>query len=365
MSSDTIKHNLSIDNQEVELLSDKAVELLRKLIKIPAFSTQESIRSDFISKYLQERGITHTRLKNNIIAYSKYFDPSKKVLMINSHIDTVKPVESYTFDPFNPPVSDTHIYGLGSNDAGGSLVSLIHTFIYLYDKKLDYNIMLALSCEEEISGPNGMDLIVEEITNIDMAIIGEPTGMKAATAERGLLVIDGTAYGKSGHAARNEGINALYIAIEDIDVLRKFKFEKISPLMGEVKLSVTQIAAGSQHNVVPEACRFVVDIRPTEQYNNEQILKLLQSNVKSELKARSLTNRSSATPAESPLIQAAQKLGIEQYTSPTTSDWMRISIPGVKMGPGESARSHRADEFILIEEVKSAVKGYINYIINL
>ncbi len=350
---------------EIEALGADAVKMLRELIKIPALSTQEYMRSDFISKYLQDRGIVHTRLKNNIIAYSKYFDPAKKVLMINSHIDTVKPVDSYTFDPYNPPYSETHVYGLGSNDAGASLVSLIHTFLYLYDKKLSYNIMLALSCEEEISGPNGMDLIVEEIKNIDMAIIGEPTGMKAAIAERGLLVLDGIAYGKSGHAARNEGINALYIAIEDITTLRNFKFEKISPLMGEVKLSVTQISAGSQHNVVPEICKFVADIRPTEQYTNSEILELLQSKVKSELKARSLTNRSSATPAGSPLLQAAINLGIEQYTSPTTSDWMRITIPGIKMGPGESARSHRADEYILVDEVKDAVRGYIRYIQNL
>lgn len=357
--------DFTINPNEIESLGNDAVILLQELIKIPAYSTQEYMRSDYISRYLQERGITHTRLKNNIIAYSKYFDPAKKILMLNSHIDTVKPVESYTFDPFNPPISDTHIYGLGSNDAGGSLVSLIHTFICLYDKKLDYNLMLALSCEEEISGPNGMDLIVEEIKKIDLAIIGEPTGMKAATAERGLLVIDGTARGKSGHAARNEGVNALYIAIEDVFTLRNFKFDKISPLMGEVKLSVTQIQAGTQHNVVPEICKFVVDIRPTEQYNNKEILDLLQMSVKSELIARSLTNRSSATPEGSPLLIAANKLGIEQYTSPTTSDWMRISIPGVKMGPGESARSHRADEFIYVDEVKEAVSGYIKYIVNL
>lgn len=342
-----------------------AVDFLREMIKIPSFSTQEAMRADFVSNYLKSKGIVHTRLKNNIIAYSKYFDPQKPVLMMNSHLDTVKPVSSYTFDPFNPPLSDTHIYGLGSNDAGGCVSALIHAFIEMYDRKWDYNLMLALSCEEEISGSDGMDLIVEEIKNIDLAIIGEPTGMKAATAERGLLVIDGTAYGKSGHAARNEGVNSLYIAIDDINILRNFKFEKVSPKMGEVKLSVTQIEAGSQHNVVPEICRFVADIRPTEQYSNKEILDLLQSNVKSELKARSLTNRSSATPDDSPLIKCAQKLGIEQYTSPTTSDWMRIDIPAVKMGPGESSRSHRADEFILVKEVEEAVEGYIKFIENL
>ncbi len=348
-----------------ENLGEMAVSFLKEMIKIPSYSTQEARRADFVSKYLHERGIVHTRLKNNIIAYSKYIDPDKPVLMINSHLDTVKPVDSYTFDPFNPPQSDTHIYGLGSNDAGGCVAALVHTFMWLYDKKLKYNIMLALSCEEEISGSNGMDLIVDEIRGIDLAIIGEPTGMKAAIAERGLLVLDGTAFGKSGHAARNEGINSLYIAIEDIEKMRSYKFTKVSPRMGEVKLTVTQISAGTQHNVVPETCNFVVDIRPTEQYTNAEILELLSQEVKSELRARSLTNRSSATPLDSPLILSAEKLGIEQYTSPTTSDWMRIDIPAVKMGPGESARSHRADEYVLIEEVRAAVPAYVKFIENL
>lgn len=354
--------NISMNQKEIDSLGDQAVQMLRDLIKIPAFSKEESQRTNFISKYLLSKGIPNKIVKNNIIAYSKYFDPNKKGLMLNSHIDTVKPGEGYSFDPFNPPFSETHVFGLGSNDAGGSLVSLLHSFIYLFEKKLRYNLMLVLSCEEEISGPNGIDSLKEEIKTNDLAIIGEPTAMKAAIAERGLLVIDGISTGQSGHAARNEGINALYIAIDDIEFLRNFKFEKISPLLGEVKLTVTQISAGSQHNVVPQVCSFVVDIRPTEQYTNKEILDLLQVGVKSELKARSLLNRSSATPEDSPLIVAANRIGIEQYTSPTTSDWMRISMPGIKMGPGDSARSHRADEYILVEEVKNGVSGYIKFI---
>ena len=342
-----------------------AVNLLRELVRIPSISKEEAARSEYISAYLNSKGVAHKRLANNIISYSQSCNPDLPVLMLNSHIDTVKPVTSYTFDPFNPPHSDTHIYGLGSNDAGGSLVSLIHTFIHLHKRELGFNLMLALSCEEEISGPNGMDLIVANYKDVDMAIIGEPTGMRAAIAERGLLVLDGTAHGKSGHAARNEGINSLYIAIDDINILRNYKFGKISPRMGEVKLTVTQIEAGSQHNVIPETCRFVVDIRPTEQYTNSEILDLLQSEVKSELKARSLTNKSSATPLDSPLIRCTERLGIEQYTSPTTSDWMRIPFAGVKMGPGDSSRSHRADEYILVEEITEGVKKYIEFIENI
>lgn len=351
--------------KEIEILGCDAVALLRKLISIPAYSTQEAVRSDYISRYLKSKGVVHSRIKNNIIAYSKYFEPGRPLLMINSHIDTVKESDSYTFNPFNPPHSESVIFGLGSNDAGGSLVSAIHSFLFFYEKRMDFNVLLALSCEEEISGPNGMDLIIEEIKDIDCAIIGEPTGMRVATAERGLLVLDALAKGKSGHAARNEGINSLYIALDDINLLRDYKFQKISPLMGEVKMTVTQIQAGRQHNVVPEICQFVVDIRPTEQYTNSEILDILQSKLKSELTARSLTNRSSATPAGHPLIECANRLRLDQYTSPTTSDWMRIDIPAIKMGPGESSRSHQADEYILTQEVKDGVEGYIKFITNL
>lgn len=356
---------IEINNSEVKTLGADAVSMLRKLVSIPAYSTHEILRSDFISKYLYNKGVVHSRIKNNIVAYSKYFDPSKPTLMLNSHIDTVRESDSYTFDPFNPPYSESVIFGLGSNDAGASLVSAIHAFLFYYEKRLPFNLLLALSCEEEISGPNGMDLIVEEIKNIDCAIIGEPTGMKVATAERGLLVLDGTAIGKSGHAARNEGINALYIALEDIAKLRNFKFEKISERMGEVKLTVTQIEAGRQHNVVPEICKFVVDIRPTEQYSNKEVLDILQAQVKSKLTPRSLTNRSSATPLGHPLLNCADSLAIGQYTSPTTSDWMRIDIPAIKMGPGESSRSHQADEYVLVDELLGGVAGYIRFIANM
>ena len=283
--------------------------------------------------------------------------------MLNSHIDTVRPASGYRFNPLSPPQSNTHIYGLGSNDAGASVVSMLMTFLHFYEKTIPFNLLLALTAEEENSGPNGMRLLWPQIQDeVEMAIIGEPTGMKAAIAERGLLVIDAEAKGVSGHAAREEGVNALYIALEDIMTLRSTEFDKISPAMGRVKLTVTQIEAGTQHNVVPDHCRFVVDIRPTEQYQNTEIMEILQAKVKSRLKARSLTNRSSATPANHPLLQSVHMLNLESYTSPTSSDWMRISCPALKMGPGESSRSHQSDEFVLIKELNQGINGYIAYL---
>lgn len=326
-----------------------------------SFSGEEKDRSDFLCGYLAEKGIRTERIGYNIIARQPHHDSTKQTLMLNSHLDTVNPAASYTFDPFNPPVSDTHVYGLGSNDAGASVVCLLQTFLHFYETELPFNLILVLSCEEENSGPNGMRKL-SEILKPDFAIIGEPTGMRAAIAERGLLVIDGEAKGVSGHAARNEGVNALYIALDDIQTMKSVKFDRISPTMGEVKLTVTQINAGTQHNVVPDKCTFVVDIRPTDQYSNTEILQILQSKVKSTLTARNLTNKSSATPSNHILMKTIEKLGIESYVSPTTSDWMRISCPAIKMGPGESARSHQADEFVLVSELEMGLNGYIRFI---
>jgi len=340
--------------------------LLRKLVSIPSFSGEEQLRSDFLADFFRERGMVPERIGNNLVVRNRHYDKTKQTLMLNSHLDTVQPAAGYTFDPFNPPVSDTHIYGLGSNDAGASVVTLIQTFLHFCDIPLPFNLLLALSTEEENSGPDGMRLLWQQLSDeADMAIVGEPTGMRAAVAERGLLVIDGEARGISGHAAREEGVNALYIALEDITTLRSVRFEKISPAMGEVKMTVTQIHAGTQHNVVPDRCSFVVDIRPTEQYTNQEIMDILQPLVKSTLTARSLTNRSSATPSGHRLLDGVHRMGIETYTSPTTSDWMRITCPAIKMGPGESARSHQADEFVLIEELEQGLKGYIDLITQL
>ncbi len=355
-----------------------AVELLKGMLAIPAISFQEGEKADYLYQHLLKRAeqangsggegeIVVERLCNNIILYRRNLASNKPVLMLNSHIDTVAPAPAYTFDPYSPFEKDGAVYGLGSNDDGASVVSQIETFFHLcQDNSLAVNIMLVLTAEEERSGSRGMAKFVEEFhLQPDFAIIGEPTGMQAAVAERGLLVLDGTAVGVSGHAARNEGVNALYIALDDIQTLRNYKFDKKSPLMGEVKLTVTQMNCGSAHNVVPGEATFVVDIRPTEQYTNPQILELLQKEVKSTLKARNLKNRSSATPQEHVLMQTVKKLGIPEQISTTTSDWMKIPYPAIKMGPGESSRSHKADEFIKIAEIQDAIEGYINFIKNI
>lgn len=346
-----------------EVYPHNASDLLRKLVPLQAFSGEEDLRADFLMRYFAEKGISVQRIGNNLIVRQKNFDTKKQTLMFNSHLDTVRPVSGYTFDPFDSPVSDTYIYGLGSNDAGASVVSMTETFLRFYEKELPFNLLLALSCEEENSGKNGMRSLWEVLLpEVDFAVIGEPTGMRAAVAERGLLVIDGEATGISGHAARNEGVNALYIALDDILTMKSTCFDKISPVMGEVKLTVTQINAGTQHNVIPDRCAFVVDIRPTEMYSNAEIMDILQPRVKSRLTARNLTNSSSATPPEHLLMRGIRRLKIETYTSPTTSDWMRISCPAVKMGPGESARSHRADEFVRVKELEAGVEKYTEFV---
>ena len=359
--------------EKIGHMTASAVELLKRMVAIPSLSFQEEERSTFLFSELlrkaeetsAQRGkIVVERLCNNIILYKENFCSGKPVLMLNSHIDTVPPAAAYTFDPYIPFEKDGAIYGLGTNDDGASVVSQIEAFFHLVtDDTLAVNLMLVLSAEEERSGASGMAKFVEEFPlQPDFAIIGEPTGMEAAVAERGLLVLDGTATGVSGHAARNEGVNALYIALDDINTLRNYEFERKSPLMGDVKLTVTQLNCGTAHNVVPAQATFVVDIRPTEQYSNPEILELLQNRVKSQLKARNLKNRSSATPQGHPLMQTVEELGIAKQISATTSDWMKIPYPAIKMGPGQSARSHKADEFIKIEEIQGAIEGYINFI---
>jgi acetylornithine deacetylase len=321
------------------------------------------------------KGIQHERIGNNLFA-ERIVDPALPTLMLCAHIDTVEPCEGYSFDPYNPEnCPEDMVQGLGSNDDGASVVSMLAVYRSFagaqddkenaQDGKVDakVNLILVLTCEEERSGVGGMTGLWSQLqSKVDFAIVGEPTGMKAAVSERGLLVIDATAHGVSGHAARNEGKNALYIALEDIDILRKYEFAKVSPKMGKVNLNVTQINAGSAHNVIPDRCDFVIDIRPTEQYSNLEILEDLQKVCKSELKARNLANKSSATYEESKLQAAAEKLGIETFSSATTSDWMRISCDAIKMGPGDSTRSHRKDEFVYIDEIRNAIETYIEFI---
>lgn len=351
----------------MELYSDLAIELLRALIPIRAYSFEEKERADFIENWLESQNVEAYRIGNNIWA-KHIFDPGRPTLLLCAHIDTVQAVASYTFDPVNPPLDDEKVLGLGSNDDGGSVVSMIATFLYFKERgDCPVNLLLLLSCEEERSGEGGTRSLGDFISsNADFAIVGEPTRMRATIAECGLLVIDGCAKGRSAHAARaSEGENAIYKAMEDIARLKAFKFDKVSHSLDEVKLSVTQIEAGSAHNVIPDNCKFVVDIRPNELYSNAEILEMLQREVSSSLTARNLTNRASATPKESPLYKAAQKLGMEMITSPTSSDWMRLPIPAIKIGPGDSNRSHKADEYILKSEIEQGIEIYINFIENL
>lgn len=337
------------------------------MIRIPSLTFEEAERADFICRVLEERGYRPERYGNNIIVRHRR-GGARPVLMLNAHIDTVQPAESYTFNPFDAPADSEAIFGLGSNDDGGSVTSLMHTFFYLKENDIDIpvDLDLVLTAEEERSGKNGMKSITSLLEKeVSFAIIGEPTQMKAAVAERGLLVIDATASGVSGHAARDEGVNAIYKAMQDIETIRNFQFEKESELMGKIRMTVTQINGGKQHNVIPDSCSFVIDIRPTEIYSNAEIVEMLESRIQSALLPRSLTNKTSSTPVESPLMRTIDALGIEKFISPTTSDWMTTPIDAVKMGPGSSARSHHADEFILKSEIEDAIRKYISFIENI
>ena len=314
------------------------------------------------------------RLHNNVWARAAAWDDRKPTLLLNSHHDTVKPSPAYTRDPFTPTHEDGRIYGLGSNDAGASLVSLTAAFLHYYNnRELPFNLLLALTAEEEVTGMNGsralFPFLISHFSFLTSpmvgALVGEPTRMQCAVAERGLLVFDGVAHGRAGHAARNEGVNALYIALDDIQRLRDFRFERESELLGPIKISVTQIEAGTQHNVVPVECRFVVDVRTTDAYTNEEVVSLLQQAVTSDLTPRSTHIRASAISMQHPLVQAAQGMGIPAFTSPTTSDQSQMPFPSIKMGPGDSARSHMADEWVGEQEVLDAIDRYITFIATL
>ena len=353
----------------INRLTAEAVELLKEMIAIPSPSFEEDAICGYVCKWLTDHGVEHRRVGNNIIA-EHIVDPAKPTLMLCAHMDTVSPSPEYSFDPYKPEnCPEGMVQGLGSNDDGASVVAMIAAYRYFTANAANMkypDLILVLSCEEERSGKNGMTGLWPELAQeVDLAIVGEPTGMKAATSERGLLVIDAEAKGKSGHAARNEGENAIYIALEDIEKLRNHEFSRISPRMGKVNLNVTQVNAGTAHNVIPDRCTFVIDIRPTEQYTNEEILTELQSICRSTLTARNMTNRSSATYPEPPLQKTAEALGIETFSSPTTSDWMRIGCDAIKMGPGESSRSHKKDEFVTIEEIENGIRTYIEFINNL
>lgn len=340
----------------------EAVRLLKSLIAIPSFSKEEEGTADVIEDYLRAKGVAVRRLRNNVWAVNRHFDTGKPTILLNSHHDTVRPNKAYTLDPFDPIEKNGKLYGLGSNDAGGCLVSLIETFLFYHDRgDLTYNLLLAATAEEEISGHNGIELLLPSLGKIEFGIVGEPTKMQLAVAEKGLLVLDCVAQGKAGHAAREEGDNAIYKALKDIEWFRTWQAPKVSGLLGPVKMSVTVIDTDNKaHNVVPSQCHFVVDVRVNELYSFEALLGEIRANVKAEIVPRSLRMRSSSIPMDHPIVRSGIRLGRTCYGSPTTSDKALMPFPALKTGPGDSARSHTADEYIFVEEIAEGIKGYID-----
>jgi acetylornithine deacetylase len=348
-------------SKDISILQNKAVGLLKKLINTPSFSKEEDNSSALIKDFLLQHEIPAEQHLYNVWAKNKYYDTGKPTILLNSHHDTVKPNKGYSIDPFSPIEKDGKLFGLGSNDAGGSLVSLIAVFLYFYEKEnLKYNLVLAATAEEEISGHNGIEALLPLLGNIDFGIVGEPTLLNMAVAEKGLMVLDCTATGRAGHAAREEGENALYKALNDIEWFRNYKFDKVSDLLGPVKMSVTVIETDNKaHNVVPPQCKFVVDCRVNELYSFDEMLNIIKSNVQCEVKPRSTRLRSSSIALNHPLVETGLKLGRTYYGSPTTSDKALMPFPALKMGPGDSARSHTADEFIYLDEIKNGIDLYI------
>ena len=338
--------------------TNDAVELLKRLISIPSVSRDETAAADVFEQQVSAWGLPARRIGNNILIQEE-LNPHQPTLLLCAHIDTVKPVSTWTRDPFTPVVEDGRLYGLGANDCGGGLVSLLAVYRLLRGLSLKYNLVYLASCEEEVSGEGGFRLALPELPPIDVAIVGEPTGMQPAIAEKGLMVIDGTAYGKSGHAARNEGVNAIYEALDDLVWLRDYRFKKESPLLGPTKMTVTVLNSGTQHNVIPDECHFVIDVRINEYYQNEFLFAFLQKHVKSELKARSFRLSSSHIPMEHPLVQRCVEMGMTPFGSPTLSDQALMPFLSLKLGPGESSRSHTADEFICLSEIENAIQTYV------
>lgn len=339
---------------------------LQHLITIPSYSKEEDQTADYLTRILEKEGIAISRIKNNLIGKSIYWDDKKPTLLLNSHHDTVKPVASYTRDPFEAKIEGNKLYGLGSNDAGASLCCLMQIFIDYHERKdLPFNLLFIASAEEEISGKNGIELVLQNLPPVWGAIVGEPTQMKAAVAERGLMVVDGKAYGKSGHAARKEGINAIDLAIDDIRIIQKLNFDKKSEFLPDTQAIVTQIEAGTQHNVIPDSCKFVIDVRINDQYSNQEVFQMLQDAVKSRLTARSYRLNSSLLPKDHALYKVVKNLNLEPFGSPTLSDQALMNFPSLKIGPGDSARSHTADEFVLLSEIEEGYSGYKNIIENL
>jgi acetylornithine deacetylase len=344
---------------DIEDLYEDALSLLKELIETPSLSKQENYTADIIQQFLESEGIPLQKSGNNIWAFNRYFDASKPSILLNSHHDTVKPNSGYTKDPFQAIEEDGKLFGLGSNDAGGCLVSLIAAFRHFHNKEIPYNLFIAATAEEEISGANGIESILGQLPEFELAIVGEPTLMQMAVAEKGLMVIDATVNGKAGHAAREEGVNAIYEALADLNTIKDFQFNKISPFLGKTKATATIIQAGTQHNVIPDTCQYTLDVRVTDSYTLDEVLEELQNVLNADLKPRSKRLNSSKVPEGHKILNIADALGLEQYGSPTLSDQALIPYPSVKIGPGDSARSHTPDEYIYLEEIKNGIEGYI------
>lgn len=353
----TFAENVNIMIDEIYY---KVVDLLKSMISIPSVSRDEGEVADMLCGFLSSEGVTPVRFGNNIYVAPADYDASRPTLLLNSHIDTVRAVEGWQRDPFTPVEEDGRLYGLGSNDAGASVVSLVGACLLLSRKPQPYNLALLLSCEEEVSGRGGVSAVIDKLGKIDFAVVGEPTGMRPAIAEKGLMVLDGEIYGEAGHAARNEGVNAIYKAIDVVDTLRNLTFDKVSPMLGPVKISVTQINAGTQHNVIPDLCTIVVDVRTTDAYSNLATLEKIREAVpECTLTPRSTRLNPSGVSESHPLVRRAAMLGLEPFGSPTLSDQALMPWPSLKMGPGDSARSHTADEYILLDEIRQAIEYYV------
>jgi acetylornithine deacetylase len=344
-------------------LTSIAVQLLKQLIQIPSFSKEEKEAAECVRQFLTTQQIPFQTRLNNSWCYNLHFDASKPTILLNSHIDTVKAGKGWQTNPFEPTEMDGKLFGLGSNDAGAALVSLLATFLHFNDTpNLPYNLCFAATAEEEISGENGIASIADVTKKCAFGIIGEPTNMEMATAERGLIVIDAVVKGKTGHAARNEGINALYLAMEDIQWIKTYRFEKEDAFLGGIQMTVTIINAGYQHNVVPDACSYVIDIRTVNTYSYEELISILKTHLKADIQPRSLRLKPSSIAPNHPLIAAANALNIPQFGSSTLSDQALLNIPTIKMGPGLSARSHTPEEFIYIHEMEAGIKTYIRFL---
>lgn len=348
-----------VANMEQNLYTSDAIELLKRLIAVPSVSRTEDRAADTLEEHIKILGLMTHREKNNVWVIDPEYDENRPTVLLNAHVDTVKPVSTWTRDPFVPTMDGERLYGLGSNDCGGGLVSLLQAFRILTERPRKCNFVYLASAEEEVSGADGICRALPLLPKIDVAVVGEPTGMQPAIAEKGLMVIDGVAHGRSGHAARNEGVNAIYEVLDDLVWLRDYRFEKVSPLLGSTKMTVTVINAGTQHNVVPDECRFVVDVRTNELYTNQEVFDIIKSHIKSEVKARSFRLSSSSIAEDHCLVVRCLQMGMKPFGSPTLSDQALMPFPSLKLGPGESSRSHSADEYICLGEIEQAIDTYV------